>query len=840
MALTVISRPSKEIGGKVSSWNALNLPVQYKFDSDLFPVNSVDAIFSIASFSNNGGFLQVELSVDSINTLEGEYVSLSSVDVPSYNGAFRIKTVIDAKNFVLYISYNSDITVGDFQKYYNNYFSEVKVYGGLPSYHPDYLAKPIQEVGILRLIPDTSNSIVASFSGIIKDDVSSSKQLSTGIDLDHFTGFYVEFREGYDKNVNDDIVTFFTSWETDQVGNCGVDNIINGDFNADLSNWDQIDAGIPSQDFVWVAGKAESNLNTYRKSKVLYQQVDMIADVEYNITVDVTRSNSRSSTFVIYGSNDLSNFFTLYSEEGTAGLSLDTNIVPSNNYKYICFHFFRAVTPVTTTLTLDNISFTPTVCEFTFWGSNSALQFQNSRGGNMYNNTSGRVNSEFMTSFVSPTIFKGNYFDLSIILNNESIDEFDISTHALMWLNGDDLPDGALIDSWLDRTGNHTITSTGTQRPISTDLGVNGRRGALFSGGSLERLIVSSMSIDQPCVLYAVLNKDSSAAGTKPVISDNSGASLFVDNVNAQAFAGGSSLSAAALSDVDHVLKVVFNGLSTNVFVDNVLMSSGNVGASGFNSAFYTIGYLSATGSIKGVINEIIILDGNIDPCISWQTETYLGKKYGTYTSGDVGFTKKEIDAQGNELLLDNGYIPYTGKGVYRIGVDVSNELTRSIQYKLVGASVCDLSEQININVNNECSDQEIYLTWLNGLDGWDYWKFTSDKSYNIDINSKETIKRSVFADWDNTFINGTTENDVISIDANKSIDVFSQYLNDDEIEAVGAIKYSSKVMMIINGVATTVIVDDKSITLYDDGEDETLHTIRFNIRLPDIQIQSQ
>jgi hypothetical protein len=43
MALTVTSRPSKTIEGKTSTWNALNLPIQYKFESDLFPVNSVDS-----------------------------------------------------------------------------------------------------------------------------------------------------------------------------------------------------------------------------------------------------------------------------------------------------------------------------------------------------------------------------------------------------------------------------------------------------------------------------------------------------------------------------------------------------------------------------------------------------------------------------------------------------------------------------------------------------------------------------------------------------------------------------------------------------------------------------
>jgi hypothetical protein len=101
-------------------------------------------------------------------------------------------------------------------------------------------------------------------------------------------------------------------------------------------------------------------------------------------------------------------------------------------------------------------------------------------------------------------------------------------------------------------------------------------------------------------------------------------------------------------------------------------------------------------------------------------------------------------------------------------------------------------------------------------------------------------MKRNVFADWDNTFINGDTQNDVIGVTAFREMDVFSQYLTLDEVKAISMIKTSIKVLAIIEGVQTTVIVDSDSITVFNDGGDETLHTIRFKIQMPDIQIQSQ
>ena len=79
-----------------------------------------------------------------------------------------------------------------------------------------------------------------------------------------------------------------------------------------------------------------------------------------------------------------------------------------------------------------------------------------------------------------------------------------------------------------------------------------------------------------------------------------------------------------------------------------------------------------------------------------------------------------------------------------------------------------------------------------------------------------------------------------ISSNANRSIGVFSQYLTTDEIEAISTIKYSTKVQLIDGTKKTTVIVDSDTLTLFNDGDEEDLHTIRFNIQLPNIQSQSQ
>ena len=837
MGLTVTSRPSKDIDGYSSSWNALNLPVQYKFESDLFPTNNVDPLIAIASFSNNGGFLQLTLSSPSLNTLDDETLEISSCNVDSYNGVWRIKEVIDTSNFVLYASFDSSISSGNIQKYYNNYFAEVKVYAGLPSWHKDHLLKPISEAGTLRVVPNIDNDIIASFSGIIKDNVNVEKSLISGIDLNHFTGFYVEFREGYDQNFNGNIETNYTAWQDDEIGGCGVNAITNGDFDVDLSGWSQSDIITVSEPFVWSAGSATSSLGAKHKTKVIYQEVNLMANIEYDVFVSVDRTNSENTTFNIYGTNDLINFTVLYNETSSNSFNVDIKTVPNSNYKYIGYHFYGNVLdfPVTD-VSVDNISVTPTVCELAFWGANSSLQFQNIRGGNMYDYISGRPDSKFMTNFSSPTLFKGSYFDLSTILDVGTGGDFDVSGSAELWLNGDDLPTTGEIDEWIDRTGNHIATSGGTERPTSQS-GVNGKRGAQFS--IIDKLsITTAMDIPQPCVLYAVF-KTFQIANTA-IISDNAGASLFVSGTDSSAFAGTSFISAPTTTGTDYVVKAIFDGDNSSIYINNILMSTGNIGLSGFESAFYTIGWVSAAGAIEGIINELLIFKANVDSCVLWQTESYLADKYQTYQSSSLGFSKKEFDKFGNTLSDIVGDIVYSDKGLYRISITSENELTEEIRYKLLGSEECNLSEELTIKVDNSCSSQEIYLTWLNSLGGWEYWKFTADKNYSLNISSKETIKRNIFSNWDDTFISGNTQGDVISVNANNEIEVYSQYLTLDEVKAISSIKHSIRVMVLDEGVETTVVVDSDSITVFNDGDDETLHTIRFNIQLPDIQIQSQ
>jgi len=839
MALTVNSRPSKTIDGIESTWNALNLPIQYKFDSDLFPVNSVDAVISISSFANNGGFLEVTLGAASANTLTDETIQITGADVDSYNGVWKIKEVVSTTVFVLFVAYDSTLTTGDFQKYYNNYFAEVKVYGGLPTYHVDYASKPIQDIGTLRVIPNTSNEIIASFSGIIKADVNVTKQLSPGIDLNHFTAFYVEFREGYDENVNDEIVTNYTAWVNDEIDGCGGNSFTNGSFVINLNDWSQTDLGVDAgKEWVWSAisgGRATSSPTTELETKVLYQEVNMVANVSYDLVVDVYRG-VETTNFKVVGSNDLTTFDVLYSVLSKGDASISDSIVASSSYKYIGFVHVRSLAaPVS--LGIDNVSFTSSVCDYLFWGSNSSLQFQNSRGGNMYDYINGRSDSKFMTNFDIPTLFPGNYFDLSMILKPANVSGLDVSDSALMWLVASDIDqaDSTIVSSWTDRTGNAVVTGSVGFEPTYKTTGLNSLPTVNFASGEH---FTTDLDLTQGFIVYSVVN-DLDVLSINPIIGSStfSDSSLYIDGAN-DTLTVNFAVTGGLIGATDLVIKTVFNGADSFVTINDVDYVSGDIGTEGITNM--SIGDFAAPFQFGGNISELIIMPIDTDDCEQWRIKTYLGNKYGTYSSNDVGYVQNEYDSTGALISTYLEDINYTDTGVYRIEPTLNNLDADTMDIQIVTGDTCLASDVKTIKIDNECSTQEIYLTWLNGLDGWDYWKFTAEKSDNLNIESKETIKRNIFANWDNTFISGDTQNDVIGVTAYKEIDVFSQYLTREEVIAISAIKYSIKVLAIVDGVQTTVIVDSDNITVFNDGEDETLHTIRFKIQMPDIQSQSQ
>jgi len=129
-----------------------------------------------------------------------------------------------------------------------------------------------------------------------------------------------------------------------------------------------------------------------------------------------------------------------------------------------------------------------------------------------------------------------------------------------------------------------------------------------------------------------------------------------------------------------------------------------------------------------------------------------------------------------------------------------------------------------------------IVLAWINTLGGWEFWNFTAEKTHGEDVSNVQEIQRDIFNDWDNEFITGSTERDVLSLDAAEALVVRSQHLTEQQIDSIKNIRRSIKVIDFVDDF--TVIVNKGSFQFKTDGE--KLYSLEFTITYPSKIIQSQ
>lgn len=145
-----------------------------------------------------------------------------------------------------------------------------------------------------------------------------------------------------------------------------------------------------------------------------------------------------------------------------------------------------------------------------------------------------------------------------------------------------------------------------------------------------------------------------------------------------------------------------------------------------------------------------------------------------------------------------------------------------------------NVSETKQFKIICGCVNQEIRLTWLNNLGGFDYWAFTAQKDHVIEIQEALEAKKNIFPQWGKSY--GSTADTIrrqtLRV-SNKAYTVRAQFLTQDQIDAIAYIK-SSVLVQIINSRRDrrTVIVDTDSFVKYKDA-DKT-YTIAFNISFTD------
>ena len=144
-------------------------------------------------------------------------------------------------------------------------------------------------------------------------------------------------------------------------------------------------------------------------------------------------------------------------------------------------------------------------------------------------------------------------------------------------------------------------------------------------------------------------------------------------------------------------------------------------------------------------------------------------------------------------------------------------------------------TEVKTIDINRNCSNQSIYLTWLNYLGGMDSWVFTAQKDYGVDIEDVQETENNIFINWPNSYSDSAIKYE-IKRQSRETILVRSQNLTLDQVNGLKYIK-TSPLVQTYDNIYKNVLVDNSSFTVY--SESDKLYSISFTISMTD-QVPSQ
>lgn len=823
-----------------SSWNAIggDLPVRYTLKSDLFPVNSVDANLSVSSVSTYFGASQFTTGTPH-GYLVGDYVTHSGFTIGAYNGLHKITAVVSSTIYVLEIAFAGNDT-GNSLKYYNNYQAVIRVFAGLPDAHPLSSYKPIAEIGDLSITPNSSNEVDVDLTTFVKSKISTKNNVNSGlmpVDIDNFTGFYVEFAESYDEATINGIISTQTPFVKDEFLACVTGQELFNDFSfaSGLGFWSTngYSGNVP-----WAGGSGfvSANYTTeiFSVTRTLYQAVQLNKgttyvfniiksigdDVEIRLLVSEDSAagpNTRTTSVFSSTDNNITFTFTADKDYLSAGLSASFNVSKPNG----------------SSVQLESFSVQASDCTPILWGSNSVQQFQYHLGGNMGDYVAandGKLCS-FMTFFNTPKFFDGYPFTLSCIISSEAI-------------NGSYLGDNVFYRMTFNTSNGLSIVADKTINLLGDGLYRLGEENNVnliqvvkdfLSSYTINTIDFQLLSVPDNLFIdgdFGTFDNISNPAGLPPsdwnlTLTPNSGNNIYSPSI--------------IYSNSPDVVKKGNGASVININADDVTLLSGESVIITFNSSVsllansdYTIKYWFKTlfashdPRLDDKIDIIIRPTGYSLNQITYSNTLFRDNE--EYKQAIVNFNTGNNTTFTFELVI-NLLEPILGTGNTG-GSFFLDEI------ELLGP-VQELSEKKKINVNNDCYSQGIYLQWLNKLGGYDSWLFTTEKDYTADINEKHLIKRDILQNWDSEFIDGDTQYDFTALTSRDKVVVRSQLLTEEEYDAIVQIKDSISVQEVReDGSIITVEVDKRNFPIKQDRQ--KLYEIEFTIKYPDNFIQNQ
>ena len=813
MALTIEQRPEKTLdSGLVSKWNASATPLQYKFSSDLFPVNNVDPTISISSYlysaSERGTILTLSSPQSSVN--QGDYITIEGAG--DINGVHKVLSTPTSSFIVIDFFISSTGTGGTAIKYYKGYKALVKVFAGSPEYHPYNTdgSKPQTEIGTIEVNFDQNNEGVCNVRNFIKPDMSADFDYDNENSHDAWTSFAIEYAEIWDNKTTS--ITF----NEDILANCfPFVGFVNSDFNSGLTDWEQTTDPSRANWGSGVSGQVSAIANGENFTQTLYQDIQLQPAQKYGLKVDYNLVSGTISdvikvqVFGVFGINDTAVLIQdkVLNSLGSGSIDLDFYSVGLSSSVSLRV-FTQNPSPSPFTIELSKFELTSEVsnqCKYSSFSIFGSKQFQNSLGGNFgdylaNSEAPGKLLTNFealkypfyINSLIPASTFSQSEGGNSVFLETFIFDSKGVEKEYVRQ-QIENKSDGVYTVNPLIET-EQCEWDNGTTQIISVpdNLLLDG------DGGTYEDTDVSTWNISELVYSPSTPNQ----VGGQILEIDGKG----VFNTSAPFMQQGQTLLIAKFDTEINVIQGETYTIDSDVIVNNATFAQP---LRGNTECFFIVeGYDLADLNITTI-------ECPPDPI----APTVEGKISTTFTA-----TTDTVNIIFAQRVFNT--LPFGTGGSWELdNTTVKGPIAYLSEKKTIKAGVC-------------CGKTNQLLRWKNNLGGWDKWNFTRFRTFKENTKNKIEIQRDITQDWDNYFINGDTEFDYISQEVRQIMTLRSELLTQDEQKNLNQIRSSIRVQAFINNRWVTVTVKGGNYTLYD--ENEKIREVSFDIELPRTLTQEQ
>ena len=867
LELFIQSRPEKTLSnGYNSRWNGSRTPLNYTFLNNRFPVNTVDTVGSITiltTLTNEQGTAvtfsdtRVNLNIDSI----GFYILINGTSTSLDGGIYKIINIDPGTSNTVIIgdSFTGSLVGGATgQRYYKGYKALANVYVGSPSYHPYYSdgSKPEYLAGTLEIDFDSNSLAWGNVRNFIKPDITSEFDTTEENSHNLWTSFYIEYAEIWEGN---EIPTY----TRDTLNGCTTfsdftdPSFINGD-----SSWPSDSTIGYNTSWQSNSGNVACGFSSFLTtgSAILYQSKSIIPGNQYLLTIDISFSSSNSTkrlvvfddqnrkiaSIDVFNSSQYTISFNPTFESSTVGFAVE------------CFNRGSFLTCTLNSLNISANSGLISPCDYSSFAVFGTKQFQDALGGNfgdyVLNVVDSNLTPKILTHFEELTLTPATYFKQGN--SQELYSNFNNYINAIIPANVFSLSDGG------DNVFLQFNTFKGNGDTVdSLKIKIDNKSDGVYAVDVYNTLVLNSF--DYGYCQFVITPGNTFVDGnygdftSDPMVgaAGSYDSSVWgIDLINLT----GTSITSNGTQSETSALPYDFNYSSQLGFSFGTIVSSVNKihettsPIDVVEGRTYDFTYFVGIGNGS---DNMTFTDGSFTSY--WLPSGYLESECNTVFKYAFLDENRQVNQPNNDPIFVQGTTSFTAKATETI------TLERYLEYD--GPSItgggCDwfyaemrfkgpieyVSEQKTIKINTDCFGYKgNTIRWLNDLGGWETWRFKQFQTVKEKFKKTE-IKRDIFSDFDNYFINGSTQYDAIAVDSRKSITLRSGLLTDNELEVLSQLQRSIKVQIQTDKETTlgsvtrketyqTVSIKSGSFVLIE--EEKNMHEISFDVNLPDTLTQ--